>query len=204
MILAMIHQKGGTGKSTISIALALWLVKRGRIPILLDVDSQGTSSAWGRRYGKRFGVDVIPSHARLVKSDVLEKVLEYDDVIIDLPPTVMPQTEAAIEVADMLLIPMRPTQPDLWALDRLIALIMLSARKPLPPYRVLFSQADAENLEAIMDALSKRRITVLETIVPAMADFQNLFEGQGLSDQADIIISNIIQELPPSLIPQDN
>lgn len=204
MILSLVHQKGGTGKSTLCVALALWLVKRGRVPVVLDVDPQGTSSAWGRRYGQQFGIDVMPTHARLVKADVEAHAARYDDVIIDLPPTVTPQTEAAIEVSDMLAIPMRPTQADLWALDRLVALILVSNRKPPPPYRVLFNQAQPGDQHAVMDALGKRKITCFETQIPHSADWQRLFDGEGLTDGMDLLLGRLVQELPAGLAPLDH
>jgi len=196
MVLAFIHQKGGTGKSTLAIATAIWLAKRGRKVLLLDVDTQGTSSNWGRRYGKKFGVEALAQHARLVAKDVAEYREEYEDLILDLPPTVTAQTEKAIEVADALIIPTRPSQSDIWALDRLIALILVSERKPAPPYFVVFNQSEPDDIMDFKGQLSMRRVPYSETCVPLSKDWTKIYLGNELTDEMDRIIGSILHDIP--------
>lgn len=196
MVLAFIHQKGGTGKSTLSISTSIWLAKRGRKVLLLDVDTQGTSSTWGRRFGKKFAVDTISQHARLVSKDVAEYKEDYDDIILDLPPTVTPQTEKAIEVADVLIIPVRPSESDFWALDRLIALILVSDRKPPPPYFVVFNQSEQDEVEEFKGKLDSRRVTHSESVVPLEKCWRDLYKGDDLTDDMDRIIGSILQDIP--------
>lgn len=201
MILAFIHQKGGTGKSTLSISTAIWLAKRGRSVVILDVDTQGSSFSWGNRYGADYGVKVIAQHARLLSKDIREIREQYEDVILDLPPTVTPQTERTIEVADLLIIPMRPTHADLWALDRLVALILVSDRKPPPPYKVVFTQCGTEDALKMAPKLVNRRVEAVEVVVPAAAEWQKLFEGAGLSDEMDRCIGSILMAFPRENLP---
>ena len=56
-IVGFVHQKGGTGKSTLSIALALALAQAEHRVMLLDTDYQGTASEWGNRHGFRTGIE---------------------------------------------------------------------------------------------------------------------------------------------------
>ncbi len=196
MILAFIHQKGGTGKSTLAIASAMWLARRGRTVIVLDIDRQLTSDTWGRKHGKKHGVSVRAQVERQVSEAIEELTDLYDDILLDLPPTVTPHTEQAIEAADLLVIPMRPTQPDLWALDRLIALVMLSNRQPPPPYRVVFSQCGPEDQTEACKTLALRRIEPLEDTIPYSREWQSIFSGEGLTEDMDKIIGSILNALP--------
>lgn len=196
MILAFIHQKGGVGKSTLSIATSIWLARRGRDVLLVDVDTQGTSYRWGKRFGEKFGVEARAQHQRLLRKDARSLKADHQDLILDLPPTVTPQTEKAIEIADFLIIPMRPSLPDLWALDRLIGLILVSDRKPPPPYRILYSQTTSAPSLEFQQALETRRVEAFEEAIPLNDDWAALFGGENLTDEMDKRLAAVLNALP--------
>ena len=70
-VVSLLHQKGGTGKSTLAIGVALSCLRAGEKALLIDADPQGTVSDWGNRFGGRFGLEVIshvlPSYPKLVE-----------------------------------------------------------------------------------------------------------------------------------------
>ncbi len=192
MILAVMHQKGGTGKSTLSIALSLWLSRRGQEVILIDTDTQGTSTNWGRAFGREYGIEVHPSQVRILEKDIEEVKDGYDHIILDLPPSITAQTEKAVQLADAILIPSRPTLPDVWALDRLVALIWLSGRKPPPPCTVLFTQCEAAEAAPHIETLKKRRLHICEHTIPRSDDWSELFAGKPLTDAQDVLLAKIL------------
>ena len=62
-VVSLLHQKGGTGKSTLAIAAAISYLGAGEKVVLIDADPQGTSGDWGNRFGSAFGLEVV-SHIR--------------------------------------------------------------------------------------------------------------------------------------------
>jgi len=195
MILGFIHQKGGTGKSTLAIATAMYLSAQGRKVVIFDADSQGTAFSWGKRFGAKFNIAVEPKKVRLLSRDVRSAEETYEDIVVDLPPTVTPQTEKVIEIADVLVIPMRPTKPDLWALDRLIALIHVSDRKPTPPYFVLFNQCRQEDTCSVFEALKVRRVQAFENALPIDPVLLDIYEGQPLADHLNDYMESLMDFL---------
>ncbi len=195
MIVSMIHQKGGTGKSSLAVALAMYLSKLGESVLLLDTDSQGTSSVWGRKFSKNFGVQVDPLNLRMVQSEVEKLKLGYDVVIIDSPPSVTASTEPVIMVSDILVSPMRPTKPDAWALDRLVALVLVSKRKPAPPHVVVLNQVRDNEAGEVGEALRGRPVYLCQTSIPLSDEWSRILEGNELSDQAISILSDLWNEI---------
>ncbi|RJO66662.1 MAG: chromosome partitioning protein [Myxococcales bacterium] len=195
MVIAFIHQKGGTGKSTLSVAAALWLARRGKRVLILDADSQGTSSTWGRRYGERYGVSARHQNERLLVSMVREFKKQFDHIVIDLPPTVTPQTEKAIEAADYLVIPMRASQADVWALDRLVALILVSDRKPAPPFKVVFTQCAPHEIAPFIGTLKTRKVRFCPTTIPHAPEWRALFDGWDLTPAMEAAVADLFADL---------
>jgi chromosome partitioning protein len=114
-IVAIVNQKGGTSKTTLSTNLAWALTEKGKV-LLLDADPQASSQNWGA------DSDQMPTNltvkgtgsgdlARLVRS--IASV--YDWIIIDGPPGISKTTADAIRAANVVLIPLQPSPLDAWA-----------------------------------------------------------------------------------------
>lgn len=114
-IIAVINQKGGTGKTTLALNLAAGLSKRGSVH-LVDADPQRSVTQW---VGMGGGSSGLPGVAQLVGNPtaVLGKLTRsYRYVVVDCPPTVQGETVATImRMAHQVLIPALPSPIDLWA-----------------------------------------------------------------------------------------
>ncbi len=114
--IAFVTQKGGTGKSSLSVSLAVAAQERGLKPYLIDLDPQGTTGNWYERRESEAGPEVAAIDAMR-----LAPVLGYlrqrgtDLVILDTPGIDTPATTAAMQAADLCLIPARPSVADIEA-----------------------------------------------------------------------------------------
>ena len=112
-VTAFLHQKGGTGKSTLAIASAIALAGDGKSVLLVDADPQGTSSEWGNRFGEHFGVEththIQPNFPALIAT--LRR--QWPMILIDGPPALSEVTESILKASDRVIIPVRPSLPDL-------------------------------------------------------------------------------------------
>lgn len=113
--IALVTQKGGSGKSTICVSLAVAAQEAGHAVCILEMDRQATVTQWSQtRKGAAPEVAQVPP-------DALETVMsrvrqgDYDFIFIDTPGIDSPGTNAAIRLADLCLIPCRPTPADLRA-----------------------------------------------------------------------------------------
>jgi chromosome partitioning protein len=116
--IAVLNQKGGTGKTTISVHLARALQLQNYDVLLVDSDPQGTARDWAAAREEQpltvVGVD-RPTLDRDVK-----KLGPRDFVIIDGAPQLSEMATSAIKAANLVLIPVQPSPYDLWATSDLV------------------------------------------------------------------------------------
>jgi chromosome partitioning protein len=113
MVIGVVNQKGGTGKSTIATNLAAHLACQGKHVLLVDADPQATALDWAAvRNGTEPHVSVIGLPIRNLHEEI--KVLrdKYDLIIIDGGGRITESARAAVAVADFIIVPTRPSQPD--------------------------------------------------------------------------------------------
>jgi chromosome partitioning protein len=118
-VIAVAAQKGGVGKSTLAQCLAIEGLKEGRRTAIIDMDPQQSVAKWGaRRIAKGIQVPaVIVTEEKPVKAVVAELTEQGAIlVIIDTPPLVTPQLNAALEAATGVVLVTRPNPMDLDAL----------------------------------------------------------------------------------------
>ncbi len=119
-IIAVVNQKGGSGKTTVSMQLAGALTRRGNKVLVVDADLQGTATRWAAS-----AVDETPFPAAViglsaasnkVHREVKKFIDDYDIIIIDCPPAAdSPVPQSALLIADLALVPIIPSPLDLWA-----------------------------------------------------------------------------------------
>lgn len=122
-ILAVINEKGGTGKSTVATNLATALHREGRRVALLDCDPQGTARDW--RDASPEGAD-LPPVLGVDRAQMLESSLagvNADVVIIDSPAKAEAMAAAIVRVAHAALLVIQPSGADLWASAAAVKLI---------------------------------------------------------------------------------
>lgn len=117
--IALIAQKGGVGKSTIAVNLA---VAAGRA-VLLDVDPQESAVVWAdRRQSGDVHVEFL-TERRLSEGLKAAERAGYPICLIDTPPAASPQALIAAELADLILVPCRPSLIDLDAIRRTASMV---------------------------------------------------------------------------------
>lgn len=123
-MIGVANLKGGTGKSTVSQALASYFLAEGYRTALVDADPQGTSREWANRAAER-GHTVARvmnfGGAKAMQRALLEMASEWDVVIVDCPPRLGEETVATMAVVDLLVMPVAPRAADAWALETTLA-----------------------------------------------------------------------------------
>jgi len=119
-IIVVTNQKGGSGKTTLSMQLAGSLARRGGKVLVVDADPQGTATRWAATAedDKPFPASVVGLSAASAKvhREVKKFVDDYEYIIIDCPPAAdSPVPQSALLVADLALVPIIPSPLDIWA-----------------------------------------------------------------------------------------
>ena len=114
MKLAIVNLKGGTGKTTSAVYLALALSQRGRT-LLIDADPQGSSLSWSEG-AREFAVPVVGLPVKDLHKRVEQFANDYSYIVIDTPPGEIAIVRSALLAADAALLPIPPSLLDL---DRL-------------------------------------------------------------------------------------
>lgn len=123
MIVGVLNQKGGVGKTTLSVNLAAALTRGGARVLLVDADPQGSALDWAaaRQSEPLFSVVGLPRATVHKEIGTIGK--GYDHIIIDGPPRVTDLARSAIMASDLVLIPVQPSPYDVWAADEVVKLI---------------------------------------------------------------------------------
>jgi chromosome partitioning protein len=123
MIIGVLNQKGGVGKTTIAIHLAAGLAQEGRRVLLLDADPQGSAMDWDATRTATPLFTVLGKPKPALHRDMATLASQYDDVVIDGPPRVSEVTRSAALASDLILIPVQPSPYDVWAVKDIIELV---------------------------------------------------------------------------------
>ena len=123
MIIGVLSQKGGVGKTTIAINTAATLALRGRRVLLVDADPQGSSLSWSSARDRDPLFPVVGMAKPSLHRDLPEIAKDYDVVVIDGAPRVNELGRSAILASDTILIPVQPSPYDVWAAAVTVQLI---------------------------------------------------------------------------------
>ena len=136
-IIAIANQKGGVGKSTVSMLLAGTVARAQYKVLVVDSDPQGTATQWSSTSDTSVFPASVISLAGMgskLHREVQKHVENYDLVIIDCPPSVELQSQSALLIADIAIIPLPPSPPVLWG-SRGIKLLIEKAQAVNPDLR---------------------------------------------------------------------
>jgi chromosome partitioning protein len=119
-IIAIVNQKGGSGKTTITMQLAGAIARRGNKLLVVDADPQGTATRWAASAEDEtpFPASVIGLSVANAKvhREAKKFINDYDCMIIDCPPAAdSPVPQSALLIADLALVPIIPSPLDMWA-----------------------------------------------------------------------------------------
>ena len=112
-VITVAQQKGGAGKTTVAIHLALAWHHAGRRVALIDIDPQESLSQW---FALRKAGPVVTTVAGWRASPEIDRARQAADlVVVDSPPHAETEAKTAIRSADLVVIPIQPSPLDLWA-----------------------------------------------------------------------------------------
>src|SRR5262245_31445059 len=123
MIISVLNQKGGVGKTTIAIHLAAALAQERRRVLLLDADPQGSALDWDATRTATPLFTVMGKPKASLHRDITTLAAPYDDLVIDGPPRVYDVTRSAALASDAVLIPIQPSPYDVWAAKEIVELV---------------------------------------------------------------------------------
>ena len=174
MIWSLVHTKGGVGKTTTVMFLAAAAVRRGVRVRVLDADPQGSASSWADRAAHRgtpLPYDVSPATVASLRG----LSSEPDElVLIDTPPGTA-SIDAAIDAADLVIIPTGPRAADI---DRVWPTLDITQHRPTT---ILLTLVDMRKMEAVEmpRSLAEANAPVLRCIVRDLAAIERAF-GRGI------------------------
>ena len=131
-VITVAQQKGGSGKTTIAVSLAVEFARRGLRVALLDTDPQGSLGRWFLSRRERLGeagMEFSTASAWGVSYECEKLKKLADVVIVDTPPKVDADLRPALREADLVLVPVAASMVDLWATDGVFDLIGREGRR---------------------------------------------------------------------------
>lgn len=207
-VIAVANQKGGVGKTTLAMNMAAGLTRRGSC-IVVDADPQRSATMWIELSDsqKEFPAKLVPAEGE-IKKQIIELQTEFDYIVIDCPPEIKSDsTLSAMELSQVLLIPLLPSPMDLWASTRIEELInkVQQVNSTISPFVVLNQIEPRSAMSRGMDgALQEINIPVLRHRLSRRASYRTAalegcsvydlgYRGQVASEEIDNIIDELAQ-----------
>ncbi|HEX3972687.1 MAG TPA: ParA family partition ATPase [Stellaceae bacterium] len=183
-IVTIAQQKGGAGKTTLAIHLALAWAAGGKRVSIIDIDPQASVSTWFKLRHERLGAGSTPIEAVAVSgwrvtNEVERQAREHDVVLIDSPPHAETEARIAVRAGALVLVPAQPSPMDLWATKPTLD---LARAEKTPALLVLNRVPSRSNLTgAMLDAFNALDVPLAETqIGNRIALAAAINEGKGI------------------------
>lgn len=125
MIIVVAATKGGVGKTTLATNLAALDVLNGHDSILVDADKQGSAAAWSevRDAQELPRVPCVQKYGKGLSNELRELSRKYHNVWVDVGGHDSEEMRSAMLAGDLLLVPIRPAQLDVWSLPRILEIV---------------------------------------------------------------------------------
>jgi chromosome partitioning protein len=186
MILAVLNQKGGTGKTTLALHVGMAWVRQGARVLMVDADPQGTALDWSEARTIEPTLPVIGLPKATLHRELPGMAKDFDHVIIDGPPKIEAIVKSALMAADLVLIPVQPSGVDVWGARAIIALLA-DAADIRPQLKAVFAVnrkiSKTFLSRAVLEALAVYRTPILASpITQRVAFAESVGSGQTVFD----------------------
>jgi chromosome partitioning protein len=184
IVITVAQQKGGAGKTTLAANLGAALAGGNRVA-LLDIDPQRSLARWhalrGGHGGKLAPLSFSDVSGWRIGRELDRLKAEHDYVLIDSPPQIDTDARLAIRGADLVLVPIQPSAPDLWAAEGTLKLAADERRKA----RLVLNRAPGGSRlrERIEADIAGRKLPIFGASLGNRAGFANAFAaGLGVTE----------------------
>lgn len=193
-------QKGGAGKSTMAIHLAVGLKNQNKKVLLVDSDPQHSTSLWSKSGGSELvDTTVLEDDQDLKKLKTHPATKEYDYILIDGAPRIEKLLAISLIVCDFLLIPFMPSAFDLWAVSEIVKLVKERQKQDKKLKAAFLLNAAQQNTNISNEALDAVRgygLPVLETVIGRRVSFiKSVAKGKTAFQTTDWRAKNEIDDL---------
>lgn len=162
MITVIANLKGGSGKSTVTFNLGLWLQMKGQPVVAYDLDPQQTLSDVAEvRREEGYTPPLQVNQPRKSLLNDMQYHPEQTQVLVDVGASNMDAMKQALSIANRIIIPVPPSQPDVWATQRFLNIVNDLGEINKPEMRVFVNRADthraikeSDETEEVLEQLS--------------------------------------------------
>lgn len=183
-VITVAQQKGGAGKTTLAVNLAVALSRAGHSVAVLDTDPQGSMGRWfmAREESGDPGMEFGTASAWGAGYECKKLRKSHDFVIVDTPPKVDSDLRPALRETSLVVVPVATSQVDLWALD---SILELAERVDVPSLVVLNRFKSGTRVSGdVENALQEREVRRAETVVGNRVIYaESLGQGKGVLEK---------------------
>jgi chromosome partitioning protein len=203
LIITLAHQKGGVGKSTLSLNLYGYFSQNGYKCVLVDIDPQGSITSLLQIFDESGSIELIERNSFKSYSELEEKIAGFDIVLIDTPPYLSKELYECLAISHFVLIPCKASPFDALAVVQTLDFINEEKKKnALLSSAIVLTMTVANTTlpQQIRESLQKHGVPILETEIRNRIAYARslLFSGHVVNDEAKSAkeeIANLANEI---------